>query len=637
VRVIGTAGHVDHGKSTLVEAITGIDPDRLREEKERQMTIDLGFAWMALPSGQEVSLVDVPGHEDFIKNMLAGIGGIDVALFVVAADEGVMPQTREHLAILDILEVTNSVVALTKQDLIDDPEWLMLVEDDLREQLAGTCLQDSPIVPVSALTGAGIPELLAELDKAVAASPERADTGSPRLPIDRAFSLSGFGTIVTGTLSDGHLEVGAEVEILPSGRKSRIRGLQTHKHKVDRAVPGSRVAANLVGIATNEITRGDVVAYPGQYRASRLLDVQLRLIADAPRPLRHDQVVDLYIGASVVPARARILGQPSLAPGQTCWAQLDPVAPIVATKGDRFIIRQPSPSMTIGGGQIVNPHAERRYRRFREETIQRLETMAKGSPEEILLDALSRGDLHAIPDLVAASHLEPDEARRALIALLADGRIIALAAEGLPPERIIAQGKLVAHPERWNALLERARTALDAYHLANPLRAGMPRSELQSRLRLDSRPFNDLVSQGTLEGSLAETASGGIRTPEHQVRFSPEQQAAVDQLIREMASDPYKTPSIARCTDRIGEDVFNALVEQGKLVKVSEEVVFPSSTYEAMISAIVAHLQGGETITLAQVRDLFDTSRRYAAALLEHMDNKRITRRIGDERVLRAG
>jgi len=303
MRVIGTAGHVDHGKSTLIEALTGMNPDRLKEERERQMTIDLGFAWMDLPSGEQVGIVDVPGHRDFIENMLAGIGGIDAALFVVAADEGVMPQTREHLAILDILQISTGLVALTKIDLIEDQDWLDLVEEDVRQVLTGTVLEDAPLVRVSAKNGEGIPKLLDLLDEILAERPPRQDLGRPRLPVDRVFSIAGFGTVVTGTLSDGHLRVGEEVEILPSRTQGRIRGLQTHKRKEDLALPGSRTAVNISGVTLEEIKRGDIVAHPGDYQPTRRVDVKFHLLKDASLTLKHNTEVKLFVGATEVLSR----------------------------------------------------------------------------------------------------------------------------------------------------------------------------------------------------------------------------------------------------------------------------------------------------------------------------------------------
>ncbi|HLY29626.1 MAG TPA: selenocysteine-specific translation elongation factor, partial [Ktedonobacterales bacterium] len=383
---IGTAGHIDHGKSALVTALTGIDPDRLAEEKARGMTIDLGFAWLTLPSGREASIVDVPGHEGFIKNMLAGVGGIDVALLVVAADEGVMPQTSEHLAILDLLQVQSGVVALTKRDLVDD-EWLALAQEEVAERLKPTTLAHAPIIPCSAVTREGLPELLAALDAALAASEAatgRRDIGRPRLPVDRVFTITGFGAVVTGTLQDGMLSVGQEVEILPAGRRARIRGLQTHKQKVERGQPGSRLAINLAGVATQDVKRGDVVTLPGRLRASTALDVQLEVVANAPRPILHNALLDVYLGAAEAQAHIALLDADELRPGETGWAQLRLNAPLVAARGDRFIVRIPSPSLTIGGGLIVETQA-RRHKRHDAATLARLDVLARGDPAEVIL------------------------------------------------------------------------------------------------------------------------------------------------------------------------------------------------------------------------------------------------------------
>ncbi|HJX12322.1 MAG TPA: selenocysteine-specific translation elongation factor, partial [Dehalococcoidales bacterium] len=319
--VLGTAGHIDHGKSVLVRALTGIDPDRLREEKERGMTIELGFAWLKLPSGREVGVVDVPGHERFVKNMLAGVGGIDLALLIVAANEGAMPQTREHLAILDIIGVRRGIVVITKKDLVDD-ELLSLVRMEVEEIIAGTALAGAPVVAVSAVTGEGLPELLAVIDGLLETTQPRPDLGRPRLPIDRVFTMAGSGTVVTGTLIDGTLSVGQEVEIVPAGIKSRLRGLQTHRAKIETAEPGSRVAANLVGVNTSQLQRGDVVTRPGWLVPTRLVTVKLSLISYLPRPLRHGAAVSFHTGAAETMARVRLLEADELRPGAATWAQL---------------------------------------------------------------------------------------------------------------------------------------------------------------------------------------------------------------------------------------------------------------------------------------------------------------------------
>ncbi len=319
MRVVGTAGHVDHGKSTLVAALTGTNPDRLKEEQARQMTIELGFAWLTLPGGEEVGIVDVPGHRDFIENMLAGVGEIDATLFVIAADEGVMPQTREHLSIIDLMQVPGGLIVLTKTDLIDDPDWLDLVEGDIKQLVAGTVLENAPVLRVSARTGAGITELKAALAESLRQHPARPDLGRPRLPIDRVFSIAGFGTVVTGTLSDGHLRQGDEVEILPGGPRGRIRGLQSHKHKEEMASPGSRTAVNVSGVDVEQVTRGQALTHPGVYQPTQRLDAYFRLVRDASAPLKHSTEVKFFLGAAEVVARVRLLGTEEIAPGDEGW------------------------------------------------------------------------------------------------------------------------------------------------------------------------------------------------------------------------------------------------------------------------------------------------------------------------------
>ena len=635
MRVIGTAGHVDHGKSTLVHALTGIDPDRLKEEKEREMTIDLGFAWLALPSGERVGIVDVPGHKDFIKNMLAGVGGIDAALFVVAADEGVMPQTREHLAILDLLQVRGGVVALTKTDMAEDEDWIDLVEADLLEVLEGTVLDGAPVVRCSARTGEGLEELLAELDDYLAMSAPRRDVGRPRLPVDRVFTVPGFGTVVTGTLSDGMLAAGQEVEILPSELNARIRGLQTHKEKIEQAVPGSRVAINLTGVGKDEVLRGDVVTTPGWLRPTLLVDCQLRYLPDAPLPLKHNTRVDFFSGAAETYARVRLLGTRALAPGEEGWVQLRLEKPVALTKGDRFIIRQPSPSVTIGGGRVVNPFPGRRHRRFRADVIERLETLAHGTPEEILLQDLERWQPCEARDLFRHSNLSLQQAKDSLRELVGDEQVFVL--DGAPSG--FRDASFLITRSGWGALRERMEALLNGYHRQFPLRAGMPREEVKSRLasyvtRLTSRLFNEIVERAAAKGWLAETG-GTIRLASHQITFTPKQQQAVDYLLYTFRQEPYTTPSVTQCEEQVGSEVLSALVEQGHLVKLKEDVIFLVETYGEMHDRVVAHLGEHGSITVAQVRDMFGTSRKYALAFLGHLDEKRITRRVGDERVLR--
>lgn len=627
MHVIGTAGHVDHGKSTLVQALTGINPDRLREEQEREMTIDLGFAWLTLPNGESVGIVDVPGHRDFIENMLAGVGGIDAALFVIAADEGVMPQTREHLAILDLLRIPGGVVALTKIDLIDDPDWLELVQADVSEALQGTVLDGAPIIPVSARTGQGLAELTAALQEVLARTPPRPDRGRPRLWIDRVFTIGGFGTVVTGTLVDGHLEVGQEVEILPRGLRARIRGLQTHKTRIQRAVPGSRVAINLTGISKQDLARGDLVTTPGWLRPTTLTDVRLDLLRDAPFPLKHNAFVKFFCGSAETVARVRLLGTETLAPGESGWVQLELDDPLPLVRGDRFIIRVPSPAVTVGGGEVVDPNPGRKHRRFRPEVLARLETLARGTPAEVLLQTLERRGPLTVRDLIEVSGLG-EAAPEALAELFSTGDAVVLDAVPEP-----APARLVVSRSWWSATTARMRDELAAYHARYPLRSGMSREELRSALRLDPRAYNGLLARAAADGLIVDEAAT-VRLPEHQVRFTPQQQQAVDDLLARFRAAPYATPSVKEAAALVGEEVLGVLLARGDLVQVSPEVLFLRETYEEMVERIRAHIQQQGSITLAQVRDLFQTSRKYAQALLEYLDGVGVTRRVGDERVL---
>jgi len=640
MRVIATAGHVDHGKSSLVQALSGINPDRLAEEKARGLTIDLGFAWIELPlPGQEspesIGIVDVPGHIDFIKNMLAGVGSVDAAVLVIAADEGVMPQTREHLAILDLLAVPTGLVALTKSDLIDDPEWLELVELEVHELLETTRLANAPIVPVSSHTGAGLDNLRAALAGLLGELPPRRDRARPRLPIDRIFSLSGFGTIVTGTLSDGHFAVGDAVEVLPDGPSGRIRGLQSHKTAIDRAAPGSRAAMNLSGISVDEIQRGQVVVKPGTLRATRLLDLSFRMLPDAPRPLTHNLQVDFFSGAAETPAHVRLLGVDELLPGKEGWLQVRLERPVLVAAGDRYILRQPSPSATLGGGEVLDPHPRRRYRRMDPAALERLVTLAAGAPDEILLQTLERSPLLSPANLIGQSGLGTEPGQAALAALQAAGIVSGL-----------DSGRLLLAKSTQTALLDDLSGLLAGHHAAHPLRQGMARGEVRSRLRvkggqtvaneLPLRVFNDLVEQAVAD-ELIQANDAALWLAGHQIRYSPQQSQAVARTLAAFAAAPFSPPNAGDTLALLGndEELLESLVEQAVLVRLSGGVFFRQADFDTAIERITDFARENSSVTLAQTRDLFDTSRKYAQALLEEMDTRRITRRVGDERVLR--
>ena len=621
MHVIGTAGHVDHGKSTLVAALTGINPDRLREEQEREMTIDLGFAWLTLPGGEEIGIVDVPGHRDFIENMLAGVGGVDAALLVIAADEGVMPQTREHLAILDLLQVPRGIIVLTKVDLVDDPAWLDLIESEVRSFLRSTVFQGAPIQRVSARTREGLPELIQTLDSLLADLPVRPNLNRPRLPIDRVFSISGFGTVVTGTLSDGNFSLSDEVEILPSGLHARIRGLQTHKKKEETAVPGSRVAVNLSGADMEQVRRGQVMTYPGLYVPTQRMDVFFHLLPGIAGPLHHHTEVKLFSGTSETIADLRLLGTEILQPGESGWLQLELRAPIVAVRGDHYILRRPSPAETLGGGAIVDPHPKNRHKRFDKTVLDGLESMAQGSPADVLLQAcLALGPI-PIKEAIARSRLDESVVQAALKELLDSGLLIMLEEVAIPASQ-------------WALIKENIIKALEAYHTTYPLRRGMPREELKSRLKIPPRLFNLVIHRLATEKTLTEGAKWAA-LPGHVVKFSPFQQVKVDKLMLQFKGAPFAPPSVKECQAEVGEDIFSALLEFGDLLAVSEEVVFRKSDYELMVDKIRTNLQQKGQISLAEVRDLFNTSRRYAQALLEYLDSAGVTVRAGDFRKLR--
>jgi selenocysteine-specific elongation factor len=613
--VLGTAGHIDHGKSLLVKALTGIDPDRLREEKERGMTIELGFAWLKLPSGREVSIVDVPGHERFVRHMLAGVGGIDLALLIIAANEGVMPQTREHLAILDLIGVRRGIVVITKKDLVDD-ELLSLVRMEIEELIAPTTIYGAPIVAVSALTGAGLPELVAAIDKLLDATEPRPDLGRPRLPIDRIFTMAGSGTVVTGTLIDGSLSVGQEVEIVPSGLKSRLRGLQTHKSKIDIAIPGNRVAANLVGVTTAQLQRGDVVTKPGWLLPADLLTVKLKLISYLKRPLRHGAEVSFHSLAAEAMAKVRLLEGDELRPGDSTWAQLSLERPLAVIDGDRYIIR--SPVETLGGGGVIDARA-RRLRRFRPDVIENLRVRDGGSDAEVILALLETGQPLEFSALVARGHLPADKASAVIGSLVASGRIIAMG-EGERRMLLTASG--------WQRLRERVVAYFADYHKKYPARPGMPRAELGTRLKLGN--FTALAVDNLIKEGVLVEEGGHLRLPGHRVQLTPAQQAKLDIFLKALAASPYSPPS-----ELIPEpDLLNMLIGQGRVVKVSDNVVFAAPVYREMVAKITARIKEKGRITLGELRDLFGTSRKYAQALLEYLDGEKVTRRVGDDRVL---
>ncbi len=621
--VIGTAGHVDHGKSSLVKALTGTDPDRLAEEKARGLTIDLGFAWVQLPGGQVASFVDVPGHEDFIRNMLAGAGGVSACLLVVAADEGPMPQTHEHLAILDLLGLRHGVVALTKADLVDE-DWRDLVTAEVAALLAGTGLAGSAVVPVSATTGAGLSDLVAALVAMANQVPPAPDHGRARLSIDRAFSLAGFGTVVTGTLRDGRLRSGALVELLPAGTRLRARSLHSHGQATEEAGPGTRTAVNLPGVATAAIARGDVLAVLDAYQPTVLLDVALTVLASAPAGIAHDNRLQVFHGAAEVPARVRLVGGRTIAPGESGFAQLRLARPTVVAAGDRLVLRRPSPADTLGGATVLDPRPRGRRRRFRPETLARFAALAAGDACDVAWHMLAERD-PCPAELLS-------EADTGLPAAQRDAALAELAATG----RVKALGSWWVTDTRWAQLRERAEAVLGRYHQRQPLRVGAPAEELRERLALAPEAFAVVVAGAAAEGWLTREGDA-IRLTQHAVRFGADQQARASELLARFRAAPYAPPSAPEAEAVAGADVVAALVAQGDLVAVANDVLFSRDAYNALVAGVTEHIQAHGSITVAEVRDRFGTSRKYALGLLEHLDRARVTRRVGDARVLARG
>ena len=608
--VVGTAGHIDHGKSTLVTALTGIDPDRLAEEKRRGMTIDLGFAHMRLPSGREIGIVDVPGHARFMRNMLAGAHGLDAVLLVIASDEGVMPQTREHLEILDLLEVRRGIAVLTKADLVD-AEWLEMIRTEVAKALEGTSLEGAAVMEVSASTGNGLGELVTALDALLERSEPRPDTGRPRLPVDRVFTMSGFGTVVTGTLVDGSVSVGDELRVFPSGRLVRVRGLQRHNEKVETVGPGSRVAANLSGVEKSQLARGDVLALPGAIEPTRRVDAAVRVLGSAPQPLRHGAQVLLHTGTAEVGCRLIMLEGDEIAAGSEGWVQLYLERPIAAAARDRFVLRAPSPAMTVAGGSFVDV-APRKHPRHDSAVRESLVRRAAGDVLQEELRKYARG-------VTVGALLKATMAPEADVSKLHARRV----------------GEWIFSDEAWQSMATRATDELEAFHGAYPLRPGMAREELRSRLGVAAASFPAVV-RGLIEDGRVVERNGSLAASAHSVTLDPTAGAAAE-LVTLLAREPFTPPSLSEAMQQTGatEEMVRALVKRGEIVRLSSDVAFTKTAYESALELVRELIHANGSVTVAQLRDRMGASRRPVLALLEHLDAQRVTRRIGDSRLLR--
>ena len=629
--VVGTAGHIDHGKTSLVKALTGTDTDRLPEEKARGITIDLGFAFLEEPDGLTIEIVDVPGHERFVKNMLAGVGGIDLALLVIAADEGVMPQTREHLAICSLLRIKTGLVALTKTDMAE-PDWVELVRDDVARLLEGTFLRGCPIVPVSSKTGEGLAGLRAALVALAREVPPKAIDQTARLPIDRVFTVKGFGTVVTGTLTAGRLAVDERVEVYPRGLSSRVRGLQVHGHAVEQAEAGQRTAVNLQGVERAAIERGDVLAPPGALLPTLLLDATLELLAEAPRALRTRERVRFHVGTQEGMARVLLVGQAELGQGRSAYGRVRLEKPVVALPGDRYVIRTYSPIVTIGGGTLLHV-APPRFKLQAPALLAHLELLETGTPAQVIEEHVKQAGaagLH-LADLRARTPFGPDRLRASLGELQRSGALLAVDREWY------------IQRDAGDRLRSETLGLLEAFHREKPLRGGISREELRSRAgNAQERVFAQLLTALEAEGAV-RSERDQVRLASHAIRLSPEQQRVVDGVEAEFRRAGPAPPSPEEALGRAGvpgdaeHELFQLLVADGRLVRVKESLYFHAGALHDIQAKLVAHLRQQREIGPADMKDLLGVSRKYAIPLMEYFDAQRVTVRQGERRVLRGG
>lgn len=651
--VIGTAGHVDHGKTALVRALTGQDTDRLPEEKRRGISIDLGFASCTLPGGTGVSFIDVPGHERFIRNMVAGVAGMDMVLLAVAADEGVMPQTREHLDILQLLGVRHGLVVITKKDLVE-PEWLDLVREEVRAAVSGTFLEGAPVIAVSSVTGEGLAELLEAIESLLPSLGRRPAEGSARLPVDRVFTVAGFGTVVTGTLLSGSIAVDDRVELLPLRRTVRVRQVQVHGSRVERAFAGQRVALNLVGVEKGEVSRGDVLAAPGSVEPVQTFAAKVTMLASAPHPLKAGDRFHLHTGTAEVIARVIPLGSEEVPPGGEGYVQVVVEGEVVASRGDRCLIRSYSPAVTVGGGVVLAPG--RRFRRRDEQALEELRALESGDPSAVVLACLRLGVRHrgaspvgrsvsrsggssawrrdgspasrprggplARPELLKCTGLSDVELAVVLGRLEASGKVV-----------MLQNGEWCLTREDWDWFRQRVGAELDSFYQSHPLRAGMPREALRAAVwpGVDQRVMADalglLAAQGVVELRHELVVKAG-----RVMTLTPDQQAlreAIEKAYLEAGASPPAAPETQEA-----RDVFQLLVDEGVLVEVTEGLFFHRSFLEEAATRLRQHLESHGSIAMSEFRDLLGTTRKFAVPLAEHFDRVRLTRRSGDRRVL---
>lgn len=625
--IIGTAGHIDHGKSALVKALTGTDPDRLTEEQQRGMTIDLGFAFL----NEHTAIIDVPGHERFIKNMVAGVSAIDLVMFVIAADDGVMPQTREHLDILNLLNVKHGLIVITKVDLVD-ADWLAVVEEDILNLVSGTFLESAPVLPVSSVTGAGIDTLRQKLIEKTQSIPGRRNHGVFWVPIDRSFSIKGFGTVVTGSVLSGDTSVGATLELLPSGKQVKVRGLQTHGKTTKQVQIGERAAINLANIAKDEIFRGDVLASSKYFKASNLFDGTLQLLKTAGKPVKNQARVRVHIGTREILGRLRLLDRDSLEPGEHCYVQLKLELPAVAMRRDPFVIRQYSPLVTIGGGIILDTNPKPR-KRFHAETLQNLRSLEKEDPGEtltMLLLSESKTGINAA-DLERVSGLETSVMNKHLQILL-DQNVIVNVGSGKKP--------IYCHQSSLALYKEQIVNSLSQFHADEPLRYGINKAELKLKSGIQLPLLFEFVLQDLNRSGEIEIQSNLIKLAAHQIQMSPEDKKVAEQIIATLRNAGYSPPGVKELAGSLNispgicDKILGALYGLGDMIRLDNEISYLRETLESAKSMLVQYLHDNKEITVSQYRDLLNTTRKYSLVLLLYFDQTGITIRVDDVRLL---
>ncbi|MGB9700619.1 MAG: selenocysteine-specific translation elongation factor [Thermodesulfobacteriota bacterium] len=630
--VLGTAGHIDHGKTTLIKALTGVDCDRLKEEKERGITIELGFAAMTLPSGISISIVDVPGHEKFVHHMVAGATGIDLVALVIAADEGIMPQTREHLDICKLLRVKKGLVALTKIDLVEK-DWLELVREEIREFLQGTFLENSAIIPVSSITGEGITDFVREIDRLAQEVEERSPEGIFRLPIDRVFTMKGFGTVVTGTVVSGKVSIGDNLEILPSGLETKVRGIQIHGKPVEVATAGTRAGVNLQGLEKSAITRGEVLVQAQTLRATNALDAVFNLLPSAPKPLKNRNRVRLHVGTMEVLGRILILGAEEIKPGEEAYIRLLLEEPTIALAGDRFVMRSYSPVITIGGGEILDAFPTR-YKRLSPNLKSELDILLKSSPEEKIklhLWKAGPGGL-SFNEMVMRLNLAPGELKSLVDLLSSKGEILTYDGDRLR----------YLHPQIMNELKESCLNFLREFHLQNPLQLGASKEELKSKLpaQMDSRLFQHLLSLLTREKKIV-VEKDLLRLASHTISLKEEEKDLRQKIIKLLAKAALQPPTVKEIISELKvsptdlKPVLQLLTREGILVRVKDDLYFHRPAIAELESKVIRFLQEQKEMSPAQFKEMTQVSRKYAIPLMEYLDAQKITLRVGDKRILR--